>query len=335
MIYNFRHDRGRAGEVSARIRDHKEISQGWGGGLEANLDLHQEDFVSKTFAYYKGEYCRTTRIPSNLTRIRDFKDGDMLVMPHLPEFGKVSVHIVDGDYPNCYRYETADDTHQNHRIKINDSFGLDGEFDIYSTELLEYRASLRSLQLPVLPIRYFFEVFSDIVKANRSDPSHRIVKSELEEFLNGVVYDGIKNVVTEKLRSMPALGSGISFEGICERLVQINGYKIENRNQYDRQGGDIDLRCIRSRRDISIFESGEITLCVQIKKHWEKTNEDAVKQVLKMLDNEPRADGCVMSMADGFTDEAIRLAESNGIVLLNRDDICGLLMSYFHSVFGQ
>ena len=140
------------------------------------------------------------------------------------------------------------------------------------------------------------------------------------------IYEEIKDVVTKKLRSMPASGGEISFESLCERLLQKNGYKIERRNQYDGQGGDIDLRCKRSRSNSSIFEGGEVTLCVQIKKHWEKTNEDAVKQVLKMLDNEPHADGCVMSMADGFTNDAKTLAENNGIVLLNNDDICRLLM---------
>lgn len=327
MIYNFRHDKGRMSEVLTRIRDDKEISQGWGGGGDAYLDLDQEDFVDKAFTYYKGKYMRTTRIPSNLTRIRDFSDGDMLVMPHLPEYGKVSIHIVEGDYPSCYRYEKADDTDQNHRIKIKDSFGLGGEFSIYSTELLEYYASLRSLQLPVLPIPYFFETFSDIVKAKKSEPSHRVDKSDLDDFLNDVSSE-IKRVVTEKLRFMPASGGEISFEGICERLLQINSYEIVGSNEYDRQGGDIDLRCKRSRRDISIFEGGEVTLFVQIKKHGGNTDEYAVNQVLKMIANEPHADGCVMSMADDFTEDAIRLAENNGIVLLNGDDICRLLMSH-------
>ena len=327
MIYNFRHDKERTGEVLTRIRDDKEISQGWGGGEEANLDLRQEDFVGKTFTYYEGEYCRTTRIPSNLTRIRDFNDGDMLVMPHLPEYGKVSIHIVDGDYPSCYRYETADDTDQNHRIKIKDSFGLHGEFSIYGTELLEYRASLRSLQFPVLPIPYFFDIFSNIVKANRSSQSYRIDESKMEGFLNNI-YKEIKNVVTKKLRYMPASGGEISFESLCERLLQINGYTIERRNQYDRQGGDIDLRCKRSRRDTFVFETGEVTLFVQIKKHEGNTDEYAVKQVLKMLKKEPYADGCVMSMADGFTDEATRLAKKHGIVLMNSDEICRLLMPH-------
>ena len=324
MIYNFRHDKERTDDVSARIRDDKEISQGWGGGGEACLNLRQEDFIDETVNYHK---LRTTRIPSNLTRMRDFKDGDLLIMPHLPEYGKVSIHIVNGNFPSCYRYDKTDDTCQNHRIAINDSIGLNGEFSIYGTELLEYRASLRSLQLPVLPIPYFFEIFSNIIEANRSNQSYRIDKSEMEDFLNDI-YKEIKNVVTKKLRNMPASGRDISFEGICERLLRINGYEIESRNQYDRQGGDVDLRCRRSRSDTFVFESGEVTLFVQIKKHEENTDEYAVNQVLKMLEKESSADGCVMSMADGFTDEAIRLAKDHGIVLLNSDEICRLLMPH-------
>lgn len=307
-----------------RIRNDKEISQGWGGGGEVDLDLDKEDFIGKTVTCHE---CRTTRVPSNLTRIRDFKDGDLLVMPHLPGYGKVSIHIVDGNYPECYRYDTLDRTCQNHRIKIKDSFGLAGEFSIYGSELVEYRASLRSLQLPVLPIRYFLTTFSDIVEAKKSDPSHSVDKSELDDFLNSISME-INKVVTEKLRNMSPSGRETSFESLCERLLQINGYTIKRHNLYDRQGGDTDLICTRSRQDTSIFEGGEVTLFVQIKKHWGNTGKDAVEQVLKMIEKEQDADGCVMSMADDFTGEAISLAEKNGIVLLNRDDICRLLISH-------
>ena len=56
------------------------------------------------------------------------------------------------------------------------------------------------------------------------------------------------------------------------------------------------------------------------------TKDDAVRQVLQMIEREPQADGCVMSMADDFNPEAKRLAGDNGIVLLDRHEICGLLM---------
>ena len=105
------------------------------------------------------------------------------------------------------------------------------------------------------------------------------------------------------------------------------------RNQYDRQGGDVDLVCKRSRQDTSVFESGEVTLFIQIKKHEGTTNEEAVNQVIQML--EPEAHGCVMSAADDFTPEARRLANANGIVLLDRHEICGLLMSLLSKRAGS
>ena len=330
MIYNFRHDRSRTNEIKARIDSDRQISQGWGGGDGADLDLREDDFIAKTVAHYN---LSTTRIPSNLTRIREFKDGDLLVVPHLPEYGTVSLHVVDGDFPGCYCYDASDDTHQNHRIELKCSYGLKSEISIYNEKLLAWRAKLQWLRLPVLARPDFSEAFSDIVTRMKSDPSLSLGPSKLDDFLNGVS-DRIKEVVTKKLRSMPSSGGEISFESLCERLLKESGYEIKRRHQYDRQGGDIDLICRRSRQDTSDFEGGDVTLFVQVKKHEGETDETAVNQVLEMIKKEPQADGCVMSMADGFTAEASRLAENNGIVLLGRHEICGLLVSQLSGSIG-
>ena len=322
MTYNFRHDRSRTNDITARIDNDKQISQGWGGGDRADLDLRKDDFIAKTVAYYT---LSTTRIPSNLTRMRQFQDGDLLVTPHLPEYGRVSVHIVDGDFPSCYYYDPSDDTHQSHRIGLKDSFGLAGEISIDHVTLLPWRAKLQWLRFPVLAIPDFNEAFSDIIKRMASDPSRSFGPSKLNEFLTGV-FEKVKKVMTEELRNMPPSGGAISFEGLCEKLLQENGYKVVQRNQYDRQGGDVDLVCSRSRRDTSVFEGGDVTLFVQIKKHKEKTGPEAVNQVLKMISEDQHADGCVMSMADGFTEDAEQLAKDHGIVLLDRHKICGLLV---------
>ena len=250
MTYNFRHDKSRTNEILARIDSDKQISQGWGGGEGAELDLRKDDFVTRTVAHYG---LKTTKIPSNLTRMKEFKDGDMLVVPHIPEYGTISVHIVDGDFASCYSYDESDDTHQNHRIALKCSFGLKGEISIYYTTLLAWRAKLQWLRFPVLAIPDFSEAFSDVVTAMRSDPSRRFGPSELDEFLTEVS-DSIEDIVTEKLRSMPPSGGGISFESLCGQLLQVNGYKVDKHNWYDRQGGDVDLKCKRSRQDTSVFE---------------------------------------------------------------------------------
>ena len=204
---------------------------------------------------------------------------------------------------------------------------MTGEFSIYGKDLVEYCAKLRALRLPVLPIPDFLNTFSEIVEAASTNPEYHVDESGLDGFLNDVSGE-IKDVITNKLRNMSSSGGGTSFESLCERLLQINGYTIERRHQYDGQGGDIDLRCKRSRSDSFIFEGGEVTLLVQVKKHWGVTDKRAVEQVLQMLEAEPNADGCVMSMADGFDGEAIDLAEKKEIVLLNRDEICRLLLSH-------
>lgn len=331
MIYNFRHDGTRTEEVLARIRHDNQLSQGWGGGTGANppLDLCNEDFVNRTVSHYG---LRGTHIPSNLTRMREFKDGDILVVPHLPEYGTVSIHIVNGDFPDCYCYDEFDDTHQNHRIELESSFGLNGRVSIYNEELFAWYARLKSWQYPVVEIPQFDETFSHIVEVLRADELRHFNPSGLNDFLNNC-FERIENVLTEKLRSMPASGGAVSFEGLCVRLLEAEGYEIVARNQYDRQGGDVDLVCKRSRQDTSIFESGDVTLFVQIKKHEGTTNEEAVNQVIQML--EPEAHGCVMSAADGFTPEARRLANANRIVLLDRHEICGLLMSLLSKRAGS
>ena len=331
MIYNFRHDRTRTEEVLARIRRYQQISQGWGGGEGGGLDLREEDFVNRTVSRYE---LGTTRIPSNLSRMREFRDGDILVTPHLPEDGTVSIHIVNGDFPHCYSYDEADGTDLNHRIALEYSFGLNGEISIYNEELFAWYAQLQSWRYPVVPIPQFYETFSHIVEELGADELRRFDPSELNDFLNNCS-EKVKDVLTENLRAMSAVGGTISFEGVCEQLLKEDGYEIVARNQYDGQGGDVDRVCKRSRRDTSIFESGDVTLFVQIKKHEGETDEEAVSQVIKMLKKRPEAHGCVMSTADGFTDEACRLAEAYEIVLLDRHKICGLLMSLLSKRIGS
>lgn len=332
MIYNFRHDKSQSKEILRRIADDNQLSQGWGGGAGADLDLRKEGFVGRTFAHYPD--LSTTRIPSNLTRMMRFEDGDLLVVPHLPEHGKASVHIVDGAFPSCYSYDPSDDDHLNHRIALRQSYGLDGEISIYNAALLPWRAKLQWLRLPVLAIPDFSDTFAAVVAAMTADRTLQFGPSEMDDFL-GTVASKVENVVTEQLRSMPPAGGAISFEGLCERILKSNGYEIEARNQYDRQGGDIDLRCKRPRRDTSIFESGDVVLFVQVKKHEGTTDDTGVRQVIQMIEREPHADGCVMSMADEFTAAARQLADSNGIVLLDRHDICALLLPQLSELSGS
>ena len=325
MIYNIRHDRDQTVEICGRIRRDGRVSQGWGGGEEGGLDLRDYDFVGRTYRHYELE---TTRIATNLSRMMDFRDGDILVLPHLPDYGTVSLHIVDGDFPDCYEYEQADPIHLNHRIRVRKSFGLDGQISVRNVELRAYHARLPYLRLPVLPIPDLEDTFNNIISAMSSDraaPDRRFTASTLDDFLAKAA-EKVASCVAEQMQAIPAIGGGISFEAVCERILVTNGYRIVARNQFDGRGGAADLVCTRVRSELSRFETGDVTLYVQIKKHQGETDVDAVRQVISMLQGRPDADGCVMSAADGFTNEARKLAKKHGIALLNSIEICRLLM---------
>ena len=273
----------------------------------------------------------TTRIATNLSRMKEFRDDDILVLPHLPEYGTVSLHIVAGDFPSCYEYDSSDSTDQNHRIKVKRSFGMNGEISVRCVDLVPYHAKLRWLRLPVLPMPQFKPIFDGLIKKISDGRQTRFGPSGLDGFL----YDMARSVgdeATKKMREMSPSGGAISFEKLCKKIVVGSGYgyEVKGRNRYNREGGDLDLIC---QRPGTVFETKGATLCIQIKKHEKETGEEAVRQVVGMLEGQPNAHGCVMSAADGFTEEAEKMADHHGIALLNRHDIFRLLMPQLSDYF--
>jgi len=327
MIYNFRFDRSSTDEILRRLRDESVMCQGWGGGSEADLRLAHDDFGERTTRYYK---LKTSRIPSNLTRMRDFSNGDLLVTPHLPGDGCVAVHVVDGDYPDCYDYAPADQTHLNHRIRLRHSYGLGGNVSIYNALLASWYGKLQWLRLPILPIPQYEDAFRQVVARLEEDPSATLAASALDEYLEQL-RSRVVQAVRAELEGISASSGAISFETVCERLITSGGYDLVRRHEYDRKGGDVDMRCVRLRSVSSPFETGEVVLLVQVKKHSGATDEEAVRQLLRMLQKEPSADGCVMSLAQRYTEEAESLARDHGIALLNGDDICRQMLGLLSS----
>jgi hypothetical protein len=324
MIYNFRFDRNQTSEIVRRVREDKILSQGWGGGETRNLNVNQEEFVTQCRDFYG---LASTRVPTSLTKIRRFKDGDLLVTPHLPENGKVSTHVVAGDFPSCYDYRTDDSTHLNHRIRLKESYGTDGTISIHNTRFDAWRAKLPSLRLPILDIAKFEASFRNAIEEKREKPTLIIGVSPLEEYIEKVRSD-LLSMLQKKLADISNSGRPISFESVCERLLSSAGYRIVKQHKYDRAGGDIDYWCVRDRSDISRFENGQTLLFVQVKKHTGTSGVGGVEQLVNMIKKEPEADGCVMSLADDFSPEAVGLAEKEGIVLLNGKEISELLLEH-------
>jgi hypothetical protein len=83
--------------------------------------------------------------------MKAFKDGDVLLVPHFPENGLVTIAVVDGDYPGCYEWKVGQPRHLNHGIKVKKVYGLQGEISMYNQRLVEWYGKLSGLRLPIKP----------------------------------------------------------------------------------------------------------------------------------------------------------------------------------------
>ena len=320
VFYNFRFDREQLQVVLDRLRNEKVLSQGWSGHKGDNLPVTTDDFIPRCKATYN---LATTRVPSNLTWMRSFRDGDVLVVPHLPDYGRVSMHVVDGDFPKCYEYRVDDSTHLGHAIRVKESVGLDGEISIHNLHLTGWYAKLQWLRLPIIRVPQFEPELSFVL--DRARKGEKFGRSGMDDFLASITDDALA-AIRSKLQKVSPAGGPISFEGVCERLLVSHGYEIVGRNEYDGKGSDVDLRCVRKHGDATPFESGQVTLVVQVKRHEGESGPEAVQQLVKVVGEDPSTQGCVMSLGESFSSEAEALADDNGIVLMDGSTISRLLL---------
>jgi hypothetical protein len=147
--YNFRIDKKGIKLILDRLETENALSMGWGGGIDYNLDLKKSSNLWSDFKNcYKGI---TTRRFNSICKIKSFKDGDVIIVPHLPKDGKFIIGIVDGDFNQCYIYDEKDGTHLNHKIKLKKIYGLDSSLDIHNQLVHTWYAKLNWMRLPIYP----------------------------------------------------------------------------------------------------------------------------------------------------------------------------------------
>lgn len=74
---------------------------------------------------------------------------------------------------------------------------------------------------------------------------------------------------------------------------------------------------------VSIFEKSDTKLLVQVKKYEGETGDYDVNQLIKLINVDPLNDkGCVISLGDTFSPNAINLAMDNNIALIDGETVC-------------
>jgi hypothetical protein len=329
MIYNFRIDRSQREFLKRGLEENSVLYQGWG-----QYDLSNERFIEETKKHYN---LKSTRTPSSLSKMKAFKDEDVLLVPHFPENGLVTIAVVDGDYPGCYEWTVGQPRHLNHGIRVKKVYGLQGEISMYNQRLVEWYGKLSGLRLPIITLNGLDDTISEMVTLLESDPDQRFGKSSMDDYLADQTDKMLDSLLNQLQRLSPSR-SDLSFEKVCEDLLLRFDYKLERRNYYNGKKGDADLVLKKENSSHSPFEVGEYYLFVQIKKHRGETDDHAVDQLINIMEDETEylpSKGCVISLAESFSETAEVKADEAGIQLINGVEITKLLAQNALSQKGE
>lgn len=320
-VYNFRIDRNNREELLKRLKNNI-LSMGWGGG-STNLSMFES---SNLFKKYKNTYpTMTSRKFNSIMKIRNFKDNDIIVIPHLPKNGKFIIAIVDGNFPECYSYNDNDVTQLNHCIKAKKIYGLDNNLDIHNIKVHNWYAKLNWMRLPVYPLFRYKEIFVELIDSLENDTTSVLGYSQLGEYIENIKSE-VRKSIQEDLNKISPSNSNISFENICKEIIISYGYKFI-RNNHHRNGGDADLIFTTQDDANDPFVLKSDTLYVQIKKHHGKSGKEAVNQLIKIMNEDQikSAQGCAITLGK-FTEEAEELADEHDIILINGDELVNLFV---------
>ncbi|TFD97071.1 restriction endonuclease [Jeotgalibacillus sp. R-1-5s-1] len=321
MIFNFRIDRTQRDFLKTKLISENIIYQGWGKN-----DLADKQFSVETESYYN---LKTKRIPNNLKKIRTFVQGDILIVPHFPSDGCMSILVVEGNYPNNYTWQPGQVRDLNHGIKIKEAYGLNGTISIYHYLLVKWYGKLSGMRLPITEMRQMDDIVHKLLGILRQDPDHQFEKSTMTDYLENQTSLLLKTL-QDQLYHLDASRSDLSFEKVCENLIEQYGYECVDRNCYDGKGGDADLIFLKKSDQGSPFETGDSYLFVQIKKHRGETDEQAIRQLTQIMQSKLEyapANACAITLADTFSPAAQSLADDTGIKTITGPELCRLLIS--------
>jgi hypothetical protein len=320
-IVNFRVDTNSLKEVVKRLEDNK-ISMGWGGG-NINLDLRNNVDFRKA---YKNI---TNRRINSIMKIKNFKDGDIIVVPKIPKNGKFIIGFVDGDFPNCYEYIENDQTHLNHCIKLKKVYGLKSELDIHNVKVHEWYAKLGYMRLPIYPLYKYNKMFNELINEIENDKVSLLSSSNLGDFVEKIRTE-IHDKIRAELEKMSPNNSDISFENVCRKIIESFGYRCIGNNHHA-NGGDADLiftiEDVESDSLNNPFIMKEKKLYVQVKRHHGNSGKKAVEQIVKIIkeDKVESVQGCAITLGV-FNEDAEIFAEENEIILINGNELIDLFI---------
>ena len=309
----FRTDEENAGWLYTELTEGR-LRQGWGApGLDlktaAGRRVEKAEWEEKHKAHWKED--PSPKRFAILTRMLDMKDGDVVVVPKMPERNQFTIARVSGRY----RFEPEEDLGDFghivpvHRDSIR-TFGYHADNDAFLISGLFARANHRS-------------AVSFCYNAEQVKAAHRLLQrqssptSKPQKELSRAAINNTFKDAAMALRDQVKDWNGPRFEEAVRQAFRDQGYTIKDHRHFDRQGADADILVSPPASLYGLFLPAEIAVQVKWKQGLDEYDDEAVRQIVKFVEWQ-RIDAAkyVISSASGFTDNAHKLADENNVVLI-------------------
>ncbi len=290
------------------------LRQGWGApGLALKTADGRRVEKTEWEARHKEHWGKapSPRRFAILTNMLYLKDGDVVVVPKMPEQHQFTIARVSGGY----RFDTDEDLDDfRHIVSVDPdsvrTFGYRANQDAFLVSGLFARANHR----PAISFCYNAE---HVEAARRLLQRPSALTSKLQEELFREAIDDAFKAAAKALREQVDNWNGQVFEEAVRQAFEDQGYTKISHQRFDGQGADADILVSPPASPYGLFLPGEIAVQVKWKQGVDEDDEQSVRQIVRWAEAQgSNAAKCVISSASGFTDKAQELAAEQDVVLI-------------------
>ena len=268
--------------------------------LEGYIEAYEEEASPRRFAI--------------LTRMLDLNDGDVVVIPKMPEWNQFTIARVS--HPG-YEFDYEGDLHDYRHIVhvVPESIRT---FNYHANEYAYLISGLfaRANHRPAISFCYSAEQIEAasllLEQPNNTDANPNLP----EEFYRAAIDDAFRTAAIalyEQIRNW----NGPRFEEAVRQAFNDQGYEMQNLRRYDGQGGDADMLVAPPTSPYGVFLPGEIAVQVKWIQGEDPNDVNAVRQIIQWAETQgSNAAKYVISSASRFTDAAQELAAAGDVILI-------------------
>lgn len=293
------------------------LRQGWGvQGLALTRDGKPVGKVEWEGQHRKVGWGDPSRLRfAILRRMLEVGEGDIAVIPKMPQWNQFSIARVSGDY----YFENSYD---------RDDFGHILPVDPASVRTFNYRANddaylvsgvfSRANHRPAVSFCYGEE---NVAGALRLLDKESNLTERTRSELSVARMDDAFRTAARQLQEEVLAWNGQWFEEAVRQAFHDQGYKVKDHPHYDGKGGDVDILVSPPIDRFRIFLPDSVAGLIAVQVKWkqgvDRDDTYAVKQIVQGAKlQKDDATTFVMSSASKFTEEAEGEAAESGVTLI-------------------